>query len=73
MAALADAPVFADHPAEPREFPRHLVIEFDDLVERVCNLATQPIIDVFDTDGEIAVSKGFESAENLSRVQLFFW
>ncbi|ESY93078.1 hypothetical protein X738_25875 [Mesorhizobium sp. LNHC209A00] len=50
-----------------------MVIEFDDLVERVCNLATQPIIDVFDTDGEIAVSKGFESAENLSRVQLFFW
>ncbi|WP_348643022.1 hypothetical protein [Mesorhizobium sp. B2-3-12] len=73
MAALADAPIFANHPAQPRELARHLIIEFDNLIERVRDLATQPIIDVFDANGEIAVSKGFESVEDLPRVQLFLW
>ncbi|WP_348628588.1 hypothetical protein [Mesorhizobium sp. WSM3864] len=71
MAAFADAAVLADDPAQPRKFSRHLIVQLDDLIECVGDLAVQPFIRILDADGEVTVSKGFEGVENLTGIELF--
>ncbi|MBZ9841538.1 hypothetical protein LB529_04125 [Mesorhizobium sp. CA5] len=58
MTPLANSPVLADDPAQSLKLLRHLIVEFDDLVEGIGNIGIDSFVDVVDPDGEVASPEG---------------
>ena len=63
--ALARLPLLADHTADALELARHHRVRGDDVVDRVGDLALEPIPVARQTHGEITVPNGLEDAEEL--------
>ncbi|MBZ9765273.1 hypothetical protein LB526_00645 [Mesorhizobium sp. CA6] len=54
MTPLANSAVLTDHSAQPLKLFRHLIVEFDDLVEGIGNIGIDSFVDVVDPDGKVA-------------------
>ena len=52
--ALCDFPLFPDGPADALELPAHVLVEFENLIERVGNFAAQAYAILRHADGEIS-------------------
>ena len=70
MAALADAAVLADDPAQPLELAGQLVVEVDDLVEGFGDLGIEAVIIVGDAHRKIAAPEGAQRRQDLTAVKL---
>ena len=60
---LGDLSVFADRPADSLELADHLLIEFQDVVERVGDLARNPYLVHRHPDREVPLLEGNQSLE----------
>jgi hypothetical protein len=70
MAALADAPVLADHARKPLELVGELLVHLDDFVEGLGDVRIDAVELHGKPDGEVAAAEGAQGDEYVAAVEL---